>query len=109
MSDMTPEQRLMLVQQLRQRNCEDRLDMNHCESLLYDDAPVYSGERHGYTGIRVLAAVLMVALVVFLDKSQTKIAGITSTGFFEMISADNNNTAERILTFLVKDYNSPQR
>lgn len=109
MSDMTQEQRIMLVHQLRQRNYEDRLDMNHCERLLYGDMPVNQLERHGYTGIRVLAAVLMVALVVFLDRSQTKIAGITSTGFFEMISADNDNTAEKILTFLVKDYNSPQR
>lgn len=101
MSDITTEQKLQLVQQVRSRYKEDRYDMHRREHILYGrEFPVYE-ESEGYPEARVggspapsslrgrliVAVMLFIGLVV-LQENQVKIAGITSEKIYEMISAD---------------------
>lgn len=101
MSDITTEQKLQLVQQIRSRYKENRYDIHRREHILYGKPfPVY-GESEDYPGEpternpassslkgRLLVAVMLFIGLVVLQENQMKIAGITSEKIYEMISAD---------------------
>lgn len=101
MSDITTEQKLQLVQQIRSRYKENRYDIHRREHILYGKTfPVY-GESEDYPGEpdgrtpassslkgRLFVAVMLFIGLVVLQENQMKIAGITSEKIYEMISAD---------------------
>ncbi|MGN0402137.1 MAG: hypothetical protein ACI4HQ_07750 [Acetatifactor sp.] len=100
MSDVSTEQRLQLVQQIRSRYQEDKYDMHCREHILYgrqsspaDDLEyLQTRENEGYSGFsfksRMLVAILLFLGLVIINENQIKIAGITSNKIIEMISAD---------------------
>ena len=112
MSDITMEKKLQLIQQVRSRYHENQYDLSNRERILYgrtgfsqerrergelysdayEDAygePLMpSGAPFSFFRLRFLAALLLLALVILMDKSNISVAGITTEKIFEMISAD---------------------
>ncbi len=118
------EKKLLLVRQVRSRYSEDQYDLSNREQLLYGrtsipDRSVYStaspysetacsyGETYGEDGapspegealasfkLRLVLAALLFGLVVFLDKSDTAIGGITAQKLYTAISADYEDKLE---------------
>ena len=109
MSDVTMEQKLKLVKQIRSRYNEDQYDLSNRELILYGrtsnrpanrlaenpdrDADTYNPVS--CLGIRVFLAVLLLAAVIVMDKNGTKVAGITAEEIFQAISADYEETIDR--------------
>ena len=103
MSDVTMEQRLQLVKQIRSRYNEDRFDLSNRERILYGrssrpadsfsemqedaawDTPV------SFFRVRLVTAIILLVTVIAIDLNGTKIAGITSEDIFRAISADYGN------------------
>lgn len=101
MSDVTMEQKLRLVQQIRSRYNEDQYDMSNRERILYgksvrreycrvgadtetpETPPALSSFK-----VRLVLAALLAVLLIAMDKNDSKIAGITSNEIFRAISAD---------------------
>lgn len=105
MSNVTTEQKIRLIQQIRSRYREDRYDMYNRERILYGKAaqppePDFPEEPTGgpggmeyperVSGFRVrlfLAAFLFAALVV-MDVNEIRIGGITAQKVMEVIAVD---------------------
>jgi len=106
MSDTTMEKKLRLVQQVRSRYNEDQYDMSNRERILYGrsfrrELPEEGnpGEASGQNEVssfrlRLILAVLLAVAVIFMDKNNINIAGITSDGIFQAISADVEDDIE---------------
>ncbi|MCI9141496.1 MAG: hypothetical protein HFH87_02605 [Lachnospiraceae bacterium] len=113
MSNVTTEQKLRLVQQVRSRYHEDQYDMSNRERLLYgrssiipdrqeyDSAydpyedPEQPGDENAFFfKLRLLLAFLLVAAVIVMDTGHMNVAGITSDKIFQAISADYEETIE---------------
>lgn len=118
MSDITMEQKLQLIRQVRSRYHEDQYDLSNRERLLYGKAhmPERAGRSASYLNsgqdpyednyedtcgvpsgsagpvsffrLRLLAALLLLATVILMDQNEIKVAGITTETIFRMISAD---------------------
>lgn len=108
MSDFTMDKKLQLVQQVRSRYNENLYDMSNRERILYgkttlppeteywngvrpagaDEIPVSSFK------LRLLLALVLFCVVVFMDRSQTAIGGITSEKLYRVISADYEEKIE---------------
>lgn len=117
MRDVTTEQKLRLIQQVRSRYHENQYDLSSRERLLYgksfardipgreeqegmdnDTRPLLSTFR-----IRLVIAVLLGAAVISMDRSQIKIAGITSEQIYQAISADFEENIEKMAAAMSQD------
>lgn len=114
MRDVTTEQRLRLIQQVRSRYHENQYDLSNRERILYGKS--YTGEIPPGTEqdvpdpgakppfssfkIRLMLAVLLSAAVISMDRNHIKIAGITSEQIYQAISADfEENIEKMVVTF----------
>lgn len=108
MNDLTMEKRLQLVRQVRSRHSENRYDLSNREQILYGkttlssegeywDSAQPSGEDEipvSSFKLRLLLALFLFGVVVFMDRSQTAIGGITSEKLYRVISADYEEKIE---------------
>lgn len=97
----TTEKRLRLVRQIRTRYSTDQFDLSNRERILYGKStrpaqPLPPQEEEGGLrqaapsafSLRLLAAALLLAAVVAMDKKGFQAAGITVEHIFQAISAD---------------------
>ena len=116
MSDVSMEQKLQLVQQVRSRYHENQYDLYNRERIIYgkttlpSEKPGYSaypayGDTYGemlppgerpvsFFKLRLFIAVFLLAAVVIMDKNDMKIAGISTDTIFQMISDDYEEKIE---------------
>lgn len=123
MRDITTEQKLRLVQQVRSRYNKNQNDMSSREMLLYGKTSVPIVEGDGETlpdgaasasfKLRLLLSLLLFAVVVFMDIKDVKIGGLTSEKIYGMIAADYEDTLEKWVETLSQgneaSHSSPQR
>lgn len=126
MGDVTMDQKLRLVQQVRSRYQENQYDMSNRERILYGKTSMIPEEEYGYPyrdmygepvqaagtpisffKLRFLAAVFLLAAVIFMDKSGMKLAGITTEEIFQAISANYDEKIEEWVEAI--SHNLPQR
>lgn len=101
MSDVSMEQRLRLVRQVRSKYNADQHDLSDREMILYgrSSRPVESfpeGESDvvppdgqvSFFRVRVLFAILLLGAVILMDSNGMEMAGITADKVFQAISAD---------------------
>lgn len=98
MKNVSSEQKLQLIQQIRSRYNEDRYDMRDRERILYGRESVRPWEEDGTDPgqempqssfrLRVLLAVLLFAVVVMIDTNGTSLWGLTAEKVYQIISAD---------------------
>ena len=99
MSGVTAEQKLQLVQQIRQQYRRNRYDMNSREQILYGSTKNdnYAMEDEDFDqeaqpvsslGPRTVLAILLFAAVVILDANGISIGEFTSEKLFGLLSAD---------------------
>ena len=117
MSNVTTEQRLRLIQQVRSRYHENQYDLSNRERILYGKS--FTGETPGKTDqevsdadarppfssfkLRLVVAILLGAAVISMDRNQTKIAGITSEQIYQAISADFEENIEKMVAAMSQD------
>jgi hypothetical protein len=121
MRDVTTEQRLRLIQQVRSRYHENQYDLSNRERILYGKS--FTGEIPPVTEadlpdpdakppfssfkIRLMIAVLLGAAVISMDRNHIKIAGITSEQIYQAISADfEENIEKMVVSFSQQTENS---
>lgn len=123
MRNITTEQKLKLMQQVRSRYSKNQNDMSRREMILYGKSSVPIVEGDGETlpegtavssfKLRLLLSLLLFAAVVFMDVKNIKIGGITPEKIYGMIAADYEETLEEWVETLSREneasYNSPQR
>lgn len=120
MSDVTMEQRLKLLKQIRSRYNEDQYDLSNRERILYGKTsrPVESLERKTETAaegenqvssfrIRIFLAILLFAAVIAMDRNGTEVAGITAKEIFQAISADYETEVDRWAEALSAETDGP--
>lgn len=121
MSDVTMEQKLQLVRQIRSRYNENLYDLSSRERILYGRSGItdkttatenISGEetlplKSSFFRIRVLFAVLLLLTVVIMDKNGINVAGITTEKIYRVISADYEENIDAWVDALASAYNSP--
>jgi len=98
MSGVTAEQKLQLVQQIRQQYRRNRYDMSSREQILYGStSDNYAMEDENFDqeappasslGPRTVLAILLFAAVVILDANGLSIGEFTSERLFGLLSAD---------------------
>ena len=98
MKNVSSEQKLQLIQQIRSRYNEDRYDMRDRERILYGRESVRPWEEDGIDPererpqstfrLRVLVAVLLFAAVVMIDSNGTSLWGLTAEKIYQIISTD---------------------
>ena len=98
MSGVTAEQKLQLVQQIRQQYRRNRCDMSSREQILYgrtndnydpeEDAFDQEAVPVSSLGSRTVLAILLFAAVVILDANGLSIGEFTSEKLFGLLSAD---------------------
>lgn len=98
MSGVTAEQKLQLVQQIRQQYRRNRYDMSSREQILYGSTgDNYAPEDEDFDreappvsslGPRTVLAILLFAAVVLLDVNGLSIGEFTSEKLFGLLSAD---------------------
>lgn len=98
MSGVTAEQKLQLVQQIRQQYRRNRCDMSSREQILYGSTNSnYDPEEDAFDqdalpvsslGPRTVLAILLFAAVVILDANGLSIGEFTSEKLFGLLSAD---------------------
>lgn len=98
MSGVTAEQKLQLVQQIRQQYRRNRYDMNSREQILYGSTnDNYAMEDEDFDqeaqpvsslGPRTVLAILLFAAVVILDTNGLSIGEFTTEKLFGILSAD---------------------
>ena len=113
-SDVTMEQKLRLVQQVRSRYHENQYDLSNRERILYGktsaglqdgDAlrygePYYEDTEHpeeasfSFLKLRMWIALFLVTAVIVMDRNHMEVAGITAEKIFEVISADYEEVIE---------------
>lgn len=121
MSNVTTEQRLRLVQQVRSRYNENRYDMYNRERILYGRAS-YPEEPDPAAGmepvdpsmpvstfrLRLLLAVLLFAAVVAMDINKIDVSGVTAEKIMEAISMDYEDKIDEWVAAF-SDHSAPQR
>ncbi len=114
MSDVTMEQKLRLVQQVRSRYHENQYDLSNRERILYgktssglqDEGTLRYGEPYyedtarpeevsfSFLKFRMWIALFLVTAVIVMDRNHMEVAGITAEKIFEVISADYEDVIE---------------
>lgn len=116
MRDVTTEQRLRLVQQVRSRYHENQYDLSNRERILYGKSFVRETPEDLQQGnpdtdlkpissfkLRLMIAILLGAAVISMDRNNAKIAGITSEQIYQAISADFEENIEKMVTAMSQD------
>lgn len=116
MRDVTTEQRLRLVQQVRSRYHENQYDLSNRERILYgksfvreapenlqQETPDVDPKPISSFKLRLMIAILLGAAVIFMDRNNTKIAGITSEQIYQAISADFEENIEKMVAAMSQD------
>ncbi len=116
MRDVTTEQRLRLVQQVRSRYHENQYDLSNRERILYGksfvrEAPEGFQQENPDTDpkpvssfkLRLMIAILLGAAVISMDRNNAKIAGITSEQIYQAISADFEENIEKMVAAMSQD------
>lgn len=101
MSEISTENRLRLIKQIRSRYHEDRCDLSNREQILYgqssrpprdtyEDFPEEADGAGSVSsfGLRFLVAAALVCLVILMDIRGIDFAGVTADKIFQAISAD---------------------
>ncbi len=104
MKNVSSEQKLELIQQIRSRYNEDRYDLRDRERILYGRESVRPWEEDGADPeqerpqstfrLRVLLAVLLFAAVVMIDSNKTSLWGLTAEKIYQILSADYEDKLE---------------
>lgn len=104
MSDISPEEKLQMVQQLRNRSSENKYSMHNRERILsgksyqralhYSDETPAEPETTSSFQLRFLLAVLLFAAFIIMDLNDIKVAGITMEQIVRVISADYEDKLE---------------
>lgn len=113
MSDVTMEQKLRLVRQVRSRYHENQYDLSNREQILFGKSsaalpkeegfsyPYAEGESPGsgeegfsFSKLRLWIALFLATAVIVMDRNHVEVAGITSDKIFEAISADYEKVIE---------------
>lgn len=99
MSDISVDQKLKLIEQVRSQYHRDQYDLLHREQILYgrtasdpSDEPMRGSFR-----IRLAAAVLLFVLIVLFDQKDGNILGITTSQVFQSIENDYFLQMEEII------------
>lgn len=117
MRDVTTEQRLRLIQQVRSRYHENQYDLSSRERILYGksftrDTPDRAEQENAVDGpgpsfsffkLRLVIALLLGAAVISMDRNHIKIAGITSEQIYQAISADFEENIEKMVEAMSRD------
>lgn len=116
MRDVTTEQKLRLIQQVRSRYHENQYDLSNRERILYGksfsreitdslqpDGPDDGSRPLSSFKIRLLIAILLGAAVISMDRNDIKIAGITSEQIYQAISADFEENIEEMAAAMSRD------
>ncbi len=124
MSNITAEQKLRLLRQVRSRYNEDQYDLSNRERTLYGvtsvrkpDAASWEMDEAGAEApgevssfrVRLLLALLLFLGFVIMDKNGIKAAGITTEQICQAISADYEEKIDEWAEAFAASYNSPQR
>ncbi len=101
------EKKLQLIQQVRSRYHENQCDMSNRERIMYGrtsvfDKPDYDENTLPDTEddplssfkLRLFIALVLFGIVVFMDRNQIAIGGLTSEKLYGMISADYEEKIE---------------
>ncbi len=106
MGDISPQQKLQLTRQIRERYRQDRQDLGQREQVLYGRPLSYFEEeerpgdyeddygstgtagRSGTLGLRLLLALVLVCLLVLIDRRGDTLFGLTSGQILEYIRYD---------------------
>lgn len=110
MSEVSTENRLRLLKQIRLRYEEDQNDLSSRERILYGHSSRPAAARYNYDGnsreeelsegqpssfrLRLAVALLLAAAVIFMDRNRISLAGITSDQVYGAISADYEEKLE---------------
>ncbi len=112
MSDVSTEQKLRLIQQVRSRYDRNQFDLSNRERIIYGksytkSSPIY-GEKdstepdtappYSTFKLRLALAFLLGLAIISMDKRDIKIAGITSDQIFQAISADFEENIEEMVS-----------
>ena len=101
------EKKLLLVQQVRSRYQENQYDMSNREQIMYGRTSIFDRPDHEENmlsgpedaslssfKLRLLIAIVLFGIVVYIDRSHTEIGGLTSEKLFRMISANYEEKIE---------------
>lgn len=94
MSEISTEQKLQLIQQVRSQYQENKCSLSSREQILYGNRE--EKQLHSTFGLRFLAALFLCAAVIFMEQNQTEIAGITAEQVYQAISADFEEEIEKL-------------
>lgn len=121
MSNVTVEQKMQLVRQIRSRYSENQYDIHNRERILYGvqdgaKASVTPGEFNGGEEaavsrfrLRFFLALLFLTALVVMDKNHIEVAGITAEMVQGVISADYEEEIDAWAEGLAAAYSSPSR
>ena len=102
---VTTEQKLQLIRQIRSRYQENQCDMDNRERILggYEapQEPV-GGLRH--FKLRFLLALLLFLAVVAMDMTGARVAGVTTEQLYQFIAADYEEKVDRWIETLAQAY-----
>lgn len=112
------EKKLQLVQQVRSRYHENQYDLSNRERIIYGRTSVFDqseydenmlpdseGDSLSSFKLRLFIALALLGVIIFMDRSQIAIGGITSEKLYGMISADYE---EKIVEWVEAMSNSVQ-
>lgn len=90
MSDISVDQKLRLIEQVRSQYHRDQYDLLHREQILYGRTASAAPDEplRGSFRIRLAAAVLLFILIVLLDQRDGNILGVTASRVFQSIEND---------------------
>lgn len=88
MSDISVNEKMQLIQQLRTQNYENNYAIHSWERNVCEEKTTSSFQ------LRFLLAVLLFAAFVFMDRNDIKVAGITMDKIEQVISADYEDKLE---------------
>lgn len=101
MSDISVDQKLQLIEQVRSQYHKDQYDLSHREQILYGRTSQDSGSEElparGSLRLRVAAALVLLVLVILMDQKEETIMGITTAEIFHTIENDYLAQMEEML------------